>query len=486
MSVARQFSRGVAWMAIGNWVEQAVNFAVFVTLARLLGARDYGLLAMASVFIVLCEALVRESLSEHLIAARALEAGDLNATFWLLVGLGLLLGLALTLIAPFAARAYGEPEVQGLIRALAPSVLIVALNAVPVAILRRDLSFRILSMRAVAGVILGGAVGIGMALAGFGVWSFVGQWLVMISTNAVMAWTAVSWRPGLGTSRAHLARAAGFGLRVLGLRAGELAASQVPMLAIGATLGPEATGLYAVAWRLVETLSFLIVTPLRQASQSAFAALMRGSGGGSAGGSAGGAGLLLIDLARLTGAVALPFFAGLAVLSGPMILLVFGPGWAGAAPVLSVLAALGVYMCLARVQTAFSLAAGRAGAIALLAWGAAALMAGLIWLTAGQGIVAVALAVVAAQVALWPFYYRTVGRIAGISIGASVSCHVLPLTGALIMAALVWLVAARLEGARPLVVLALAVPVGIVTYGGWALVTMRDRFALLARLVRGE
>ena len=50
-------------MAVGNWIEQAVNFAVFVTLARLLGARDYGLLSMASVFIVLSEQMVRESLS---------------------------------------------------------------------------------------------------------------------------------------------------------------------------------------------------------------------------------------------------------------------------------------------------------------------------------------------------------------------------------------------------------------------------------------
>ena len=163
MSVERQFSRGVAWMAVGNWIEQAVNFAVFVTLARLLGARDYGLLAMASVFIVLSESLVRESLSEYLIAAHEDAVEDLNATFWLLAGLGAVLALALAAIAPLAARTYGEAEVRLLILALAPSVLIVALNAVPVAILRRKMEFRILSLRAIAGVVLGGIIGIGMA-----------------------------------------------------------------------------------------------------------------------------------------------------------------------------------------------------------------------------------------------------------------------------------------------------------------------------------
>ena len=140
MSIAQKFSHSVAWMAIGNWTEQAVNFAVFVTLARLLGAKDYGLLAMASVFVVLSEALVRESVSEYLIAAKDPTPEDYNATFWLLAALGLGLALLLAAIAGPAAQAYGQPEVRAIILALCPSVLIVALNAVPVAILRRDLS----------------------------------------------------------------------------------------------------------------------------------------------------------------------------------------------------------------------------------------------------------------------------------------------------------------------------------------------------------
>lgn len=477
MSLTRSFSQGVAWMAVGNWIEQAVNFAVFVTLARLLGAEDYGLLAMASVFIVLCESLVRESLSEHLIAAKTLDREDLNATFWLLAGLGLGLALILALIAPLVARAYGEREVQWLILALAPSVVIVALNAVPVAILRRELAFRILSIRAVAGVVAGGAVGIAMALTGYGVWSFVGQWLVLIATNAVLAWTAVDWRPGRATTKAHLARAARFGSQVLGLRAGELAATQVPTLVIGATLGPVATGLYAVAWRLVETLSYLIVTPLRQASQSAFAALMRAGGD---------ADRLLGELARLTGAVALPFFAGLAVLAAPIVALVFGPGWAGAAPVLSVLSMMGVYICLARVQVSYCLAAGRAGAISVLAWAAAGIMGGLMWLLADFGITAVALGVVVAHLVLWPFYFREIGRIGGRGTLGLITCHGLPLVGAGAMGAVVWALARWMEGGAPLAVLAVAVPAGIAVYAIFALVTMRDRFALLMRLARGQ
>ncbi|MGB7271526.1 MAG: oligosaccharide flippase family protein, partial [Albidovulum sp.] len=309
---------------------------------------------------------------------------------------------------------------------------------------------------------------------GYGVWSFVGQWLTLISTNAVMAWTAVDWRPGFKTSRAHLGRAASFGGKVLGLRAGELAATQTPLLVIGATLGPVATGLFSVSWRLVETLSFLIVTPLRQASQSAFAALQRQGGG---------AGLLLVDIARLTGLVAMPFFAGLAVLAGPIITLVFGEEWLRAAPVLSVMAAMGAYLCISRVQISFCLAAGRAGAISVLAWLIVALAALFIWIASGWGIEAVAAAVVAAHVLLWPFYFVIVARIAGMPVWPFVSCHILPLIGAVLMAVLVGVVAARFSG---LLVLAVAVPLGVAAYGAFAVVFMRDRFGLLARYARGQ
>ncbi len=477
MSVTQQFSRGVAWMAIGNWVEQAVNFAVFVTLARLLGAKDYGLLAMASVFIVMAESLVRESLSEYLIAANELEEEDLNATFWLLIGLGVMLAILLLLLAGPASRTYGEPQVRTLILALAPSVMIVAVNAVPVAILRRAMDFRILSLRAIAGVVLGGVVGIGMALAGFGVWSFAGQWLVMISTNAVMAWGAVDWRPGLRTSQFHLIRAARFGVKVLGLRAGELAATQTPMLMIGATLGPEATGLYAVAWRLVEALSFLIATPLRQASQSAFAALGREGGD---------AGALLLDLGRMTGFVALPFFTGLAVLAAPIILLVFGSQWQAASPVLSALAAMGLFICIGRVQGSFALAAGRAGMLAGLVWSIVGLMAGLSWVASAQGIVAVAAAVVLANYLVWPLYFRLAASIAAMPVRGFMQCHLLPLVGSGLMGAGVLFLAGQRPEWGPLAQLAVLVPVGVAIYGAFALIFMRGRFQLLLNLARGH
>jgi len=459
-------------MAAGGWAEQAINFAIFVVLARLLGAEAFGLLAMASAFVVFSEFLVRDSLSDVLIATDHPTDALFDATFWLLVALGAGLCAALVLAAPLIARLYGQPDVAALIRALSPTVAMIALTAVPVACLRREMKFRILSLRGVAGVAAGGAVGIGMAAAGYGVWSLAGQRLVQVAVNIAMAWGAVVWRPGLRAGRRDYATVLGFGSRVLGLRAAELAATQVPVVVIGAALGPVALGLYSVAWRLVELSSFLIVTPLRLASQPAFAALTR-SGGKAAD--------LLTDIARLTGLVAFPLFFGMAVLARPLLMLLFGPDWLGAAPVLAVLALVGLYFCIEKVNQSFCLAAGRAGGVTLIAWAEVMTGALLAWAASPWGLAAVAGAFAVSYALWWGFRLRLVAGIAGIGVRQLVLCHVAPLLAAGAMGLVVYLVARSLGGQSPALVLVVAVPAGVVVFAALTLVLMRDRLALLRR-----
>ncbi|MGB3147577.1 MAG: oligosaccharide flippase family protein, partial [Paracoccaceae bacterium] len=283
------------------------------------------------------------------------------------------------------------------------------------------------------------------------------------------------WRPGLATSARQMMTAARFGLHVIGMRLGELTAGQVPTVAIGATLGPEATGLYAVAWKLIETLSFLLVTPIRQASQSAFAALMRQGEG---------AGDLLQDISRLSSAIAVPFFCGLALLSGPMVALVFGAGWESAAPVLAVLSAIGIYLCLARVQVSFCLAAGAPGPVALVLWVTAGLIAALILFAAGGGISLVAAAVTLAYGLTWPLLILTTSRLAGLGLLPFVEGILMPLVGSGLMAAALWPLILFLRDQSPVIQVALPALAGMGLYLGFALITMRDRIALFRRYVR--
>ncbi|NDV99595.1 oligosaccharide flippase family protein [Salipiger sp. PrR002] len=405
MSTERQFSQGVAWMAIGGWTEQAFNFAIFVVLARILGAEAFGLLAMAAAFVVLSEFLVRDTLSEYIIADDAPDPDDLNAVFWMLAGLGIALVAALVSAAPWIARFYGDPQIGDLMSALSPTVALVALTAVPVALLRREMQFRILALRAVAGVLAGGIVGLGLAMAGAGVWALVGQRLTVVGVNVVLAWGASDFRPGWvrQPDPNRRRRIMAFGYPVLSLRAAELATVQVPTLILGAVAGPVATGYYAYSWRLVEAASMLIVTPLRMVSQPAFASLRRAEGSANA---------LLDDLARLASLLAFPAFTGLAVLSAAFLAVVGGANWIAAAPLLSALAIVGARSVVVQVEQSFCLAHGRVTPLAVTAWAEVCLIALAMALAAPYGAASMTWAMTGVLLLMWGVRIAIVARVA--------------------------------------------------------------------------
>jgi PST family polysaccharide transporter len=269
--------------------------------------------------------------------------------------------------------------------------------------------------------------------------------------------------------------AGGFGAQVLGLRMAELAVVQMPTLLIGATLGPLATGLYSVSWRLIETLTFLISTPLRMVSQPAFAAVRREGGR---------AGDLLLDIARLTGVMAFPFFVGIAVVAEPVLRLFFGEEWLGAAPVLSVMAFLGLYFSIAMVQQSFCLAAGKAGQITLLTWANVALGAVLMLIAARWGLVAITGAFVAAHYLLWVFRYRLVARLGDMAVLPLVTCNIVPAIATAAMAGAVILTHRAMAGSPLILDVLVSILTGVAVFSVLTLLFMRDRLRLFLSYAR--
>ena len=198
----------------------------------------------------------------------------------------------------------------------------------------------------------------------------------------------------------------------------------------------------------------------------------------------GEAGELLAARARMWGVVACPCFVGLAVGAEPVLRLVVGTDWLGAAPVLSVLALLGLYFSIAMVQQSFCLAAGKAGEITVLTWGNVTLGAIFILIAARWGLVAITAGFVAAHYILWGFRYRLVARLADIPALPLVTCNVLPVLAAVAMAVVVIAVQRGLAEAPLAVTVIVSILAGVVVYTVLAVVLMRDRLDLFLSYAR--
>ena len=114
------------------------------------------------------------------------------------------------LLAGWWARLNDVPELEDVVKVLSILLVVQGLTIVPLAVFQREMRFKALAIRETAAVIVGGALGLTLALRGAGVWALVAQQLGFAGTQLVLLWAMSAWRPGLNFSRGHARDLVGF------------------------------------------------------------------------------------------------------------------------------------------------------------------------------------------------------------------------------------------------------------------------------------
>jgi O-antigen/teichoic acid export membrane protein len=448
--------RGLAWTLLRTVSSRVVGSLAFLVLAHLLDPRAFGTIALASVFVVLISLLVESGFGEAVVQRKELARGDLDTAFWVsnLVGVG----LALLMVAGAGAlgRLFDQPDLAPVLRALSPVFVLTALSSVPQALLRRELAFRQLAVRGLAATVAGGAVGVGMALAGWGVWSLVGQILANTAVGTVLLWLACPWRPGRAVSRSRFVELFRFGANILGERVALFTSRRSDDFLVGLVLGPVALGLYTAAYRILLLVTETVVWTVEGVAFPLFSRLQ---------GDAERTRRAFATVTQLCSAVAVPAFLLLAVLAPDLTRLALGPQWTGAIPVLQILALVGIPHAVTYLNKAVVNAAGRPGLSLRLA-----VVTGVVNLVGFAvavrwGILAVAASYVVCGYLLAPVSVWTVSRVVEVEAGRYLRLLVAPVaSGAAMLAATLAAGAALPGGVSGPARMAVLAAVAAVTY----------------------
>ena len=131
MSLTAAAARGALWSMLETWGVRGVSFVAFLVLARLISPDDFGLMALASIYLMrLSSSSTRVSISPSS-SARRLEPEHLDAAFWINVAIGLVARpRSPSLVAGLVADLYGEPRLAPLLRVLALLPVITSLTLV--------------------------------------------------------------------------------------------------------------------------------------------------------------------------------------------------------------------------------------------------------------------------------------------------------------------------------------------------------------------
>ena len=400
-------SRSARWAVLQSVGKQGIDLLVFLLLARLVAPQAFGLVAMAAGIVVLVTVISEMGLGDALIQKAELSGVDLDTAFWAAVGIGLSCTCVLLVSAPFAASLYHHPELAEILRALSPLFLFASLNLVPQALLQRDLAFKPLALRALAGSLLGGLSGTAVAVAGGGAWAMVTQQLVSALVGLAGLWYMSPWRPQFKFSRASARTLYAFSSHVLGARTLNVLASKADDLAVGLVLGPLALGFYSIACRLLLALEQIFCQGVDAVALSAL----------SRAGSSRDEMRAIFRKATSTAALwAFPVFGGAIALAPEVIALLVGPTWAPSVPLLQILLVAGLLHSVMHFNHAVFKACGRPEITMRIALASTLLNVVTLVIALQFGIEAVAISYVARTALLGPVGVQLACRMVGLSL----------------------------------------------------------------------
>jgi len=225
---------------------QIITWAITLLVVRLLTPADYGLLAMATVFVAFLTMFSEVGLGLAVVQTRSVDHHLLRRVFGVVLVVHLALCALLALSAPLIAAFYNEPRVAPVVRILSLQFVIAAFAVIPDAQLQRRLEFRNRSLLDLSIAIVSSVTTLALAASGAGVWALVtgsllGQLLKTIGLNAIspfLHWPEFSVR-GLRSLLAfggHVTAAGMFGMFF----------SQIDSVICAKVLGNEILGAYSV------------------------------------------------------------------------------------------------------------------------------------------------------------------------------------------------------------------------------------------------
>ena len=462
-SLLARTARGAGWVVAWRLATRMLGLCSTLVLVRLLSPEDFGLVALAAAFVLTLDVCLTIGVEDQIVRAKDPSPALYETAFTFNLLRGLLVAVLLVLTAAPAAAFFGDERLTSIFYALAVSAAASGATSIGIVDFRRKLQFE----KEFQLQLLPRLAGIAVTL--LGAFLLRSHWALVLgiltSRLGVVAMSHLlhPWRPRLSlVAWRDLAGVSGWSWAI-GLAA--VLRDRVDSLAIGRLLGPARLGVYAVGVEVAILPTSEIVDPICRACMPGFAATLRG----------GDMAALCDAYLRIVALVALltlPAGIGISLIAGPVVALAFGPLWADAAPIITILGVAYTVTLFGNVSAALLHARAMLRSILALTVGAAVLRMVLLGALippfglAGAGL-AIGIALVVEHAVLVTIALRLL-RLSAIRFIASV---MRPAMATAIMAAALWLPGLAWgplsgsagEAAR---MLAVAVPLGMLVYTG--------------------
>lgn len=194
-SLKQKTVSGILWSGIERFSTQGIQFVIEMVMARLLLPSDYGLIGMLVIFMAVSNTFIDSGFSNALIQKQNRTQADLSTVFYFNIIISVVLYVALFYLAPLISLFYETPALTQVVRIYGLTLIIGAFSAVNRTVLVIEVDFKSQSKISLFSIFISGALGIFLAIQGFGVWALVWMSIGNLSLQAILFFYFVKWRP---------------------------------------------------------------------------------------------------------------------------------------------------------------------------------------------------------------------------------------------------------------------------------------------------
>lgn len=326
-NLGNKLIKGSVWMLAMRWLSRFMGLASMVVVARLLVPADFGIYAVATAFIALLDAFTDIGTDIAVIRHKDPQQRHYDTAWTFKIILHCAAALLIVLGAPLAASLYADPRYEAVLQVLALSMLVSGFTNIGIANFRRDLQFHKDFQYNVLVQLAGVLTTLVLAFLFRSYWALVLGSLARSLVAAILSYLMQDYRPRLSIDARK--EMFGFSFWVMVRSVALFLVGGADRLILGAFFSPAIIGMYAIASTLATMAVFELLFPIGRALLPGLAAKQ---------GDTEWERRNLKKIFNGTATIAAAAGLGLSALATSAVTLIYGEQFAGAGPMLTILA----------------------------------------------------------------------------------------------------------------------------------------------------
>jgi len=229
---------------------QLITWISTFVVARILNPDDYGLAAMAGVYIGVTEYINELGVGTAIVQRQDLNEEDIRGIYSVAIIFGAFITVVSFLIAPLVSSFFKESKLINILQIMSLTFVISSVKSVQRNLMIREMAFLSIAKVDILCGILTSVFALICALNGFGVWTLVIQYLSMNLLGCIGSFWYERRLPGRITNWPKLKEMLAFGLGIMLSRFFMYINRNIDSLIIGKFLGKSLLGNYSLALSL--------------------------------------------------------------------------------------------------------------------------------------------------------------------------------------------------------------------------------------------